>query len=170
MAWVELCSFDADKKDWQTSPPINFNLFKIKHSITSSNFTNNQYFQGLISLVQKDNNIYSFFDTKFIYSQNLSEIIYFPKLSYNPLETRLTVRNITKYKSNAQWTITAYYWDQIVTTNNNLSEQSINNIEQIINTNNTVNLSPQSLAEIENLINTNNNQQETNLITFFTNI
>lgn len=170
MSWVDLGAFNADAKTWQYSQPTNFNLFQLVHEISSSTANQNYKLRGLISLAQKSNNKYALSQVKFIYSQNIVENFFFPKLSYEPDETRLAVKNITKYNTNAQWTIRAYYWDQIVTNTNDLSEQSINNIQQIINTNNTVNLSPQSLAEIETLISTNNNQQETNLITFFTNI
>lgn len=170
MAWVELAFFNANEKNWQYSETTNFNLFQLVHQVPNATATKTYNFRGLISLVQKSNNKFALSQIKFIYSQNIVENFFFAKLSYEPEETRLAVKNITKYNSNAQWTIRAYYWDQIVTNINHLSEQSINNIEQIINTNNIVNLSPQSLAEIENLIDTNNNQQETNLITFFTNI
>lgn len=114
MTWLELAFFTPNDKNWQYSTPTNFNFFQLVHQVPAPSATKTYNYRGLVSLTQKSNNKYALYQVKFIYSQNIVENFFFPKISYQPEETRLAIKNITKYNSIGQWTIRAYCWDQIV--------------------------------------------------------
>ena len=158
MNWIDIGAFDADLRYWTFSQPITANLIKIQNSVLFPQQVKKPNFKGLIALTF---DYKKFFQTQEFFSIEDEQLILFQDLDIG-LEKRLAIRNISRYNNNAQWTVNAFVWDEIINPyvpTVLVDEQSISsNLSNDISQNLTDNLT-QNLTEnlTESLQNNNSN-------------